>query len=58
MRQLLGLAIFVAVALPLAADDKDDAMKKLNGTFDVVSVTFGRTTETPSGSSFCARSFA
>ena len=39
MRPLFGLAFFVAAAVPLAADDKDDAMKKLNGTYDVVSVT-------------------
>jgi uncharacterized protein (TIGR03067 family) len=38
MRQLLGAAIFFAVALPLIADEKEDAAKKLNGTYEVTSI--------------------
>jgi len=38
MRQLLGIAIFLAVALPLIADEKEDAAKKLNGTYEVTSI--------------------
>lgn len=38
MRQLLGAAIFFAVALPLIADEKEDAIKKLNGTYEVTSI--------------------
>ena len=38
MRQLLGVAIFLAVALPLIADEKEDAAKKLNGTYEVTAI--------------------
>lgn len=38
MRQLLGLAIFFALALPLTADEKEVAVKKFNGTYKVLSV--------------------
>ncbi len=38
MRQLLGVAIFLAVALPLIADEKEDATKKLNGTYEVTAI--------------------
>src|ERR1700722_7098363 len=37
MRQLLGSFAFLALAIPLIADEKDDAAKKLNGTYELVS---------------------
>lgn len=38
MRQILGSVLFLALAFPVLADDASDAAKKLNGTYDVVSV--------------------
>ncbi|HEV3439813.1 MAG TPA: TIGR03067 domain-containing protein [Gemmata sp.] len=38
MRQLIGVAIYLAVALPLIADEKEDAAKKLNGTYEVTAI--------------------
>ncbi len=40
MRQSLGAAFFLAFAFPLIADEKDDA-KKLNGTYEVISIVSG-----------------
>jgi len=38
MRQILASAMFLALTFPLLADEKDDAVKKLNGTYEVISV--------------------
>jgi uncharacterized protein (TIGR03067 family) len=39
MRQILGSVVFLALACPLTfADEKADALKKLNGTYDVLSL--------------------
>jgi uncharacterized protein (TIGR03067 family) len=40
MRQMIGMAVFLIVALPISADDKEDAAKKLNGTYEVTSILF------------------
>ena len=40
MRRMMAAVAFLALAVPLArADEKDDAAKKLEGTYEVVSVT-------------------
>lgn len=42
MRRLATAALFLALAVPTArGDEKDDAAKKLNGTYDLVSITIG-----------------
>ena len=42
MRRLITAALFLALAVPLArADEKDDAAKKLEGTYQIVSVLVG-----------------
>ncbi len=38
MRQILGSVVFLALAVPLIADEKEDALKKLNGTYEVLSL--------------------
>ena len=40
MRQLIGAVVFLALAVPIARADEKDA-KKLEGTYEVVSVIFG-----------------
>jgi uncharacterized protein (TIGR03067 family) len=39
MRQLLGSVVFLAAATYSIADEKTDAAKKLNGTYQVISVS-------------------
>jgi uncharacterized protein (TIGR03067 family) len=39
MRHLLGLSAFVALAFPVLAEDNQDAAKKLNGAYELASVT-------------------
>lgn len=42
MRQWLVAVVFLAAAMPVAiADEKDDAAKKLNGTYDVLEILVG-----------------
>jgi len=42
MRRFAAAALFLALVLPAArGDDKDDAVKKLDGTYQVVSVLVG-----------------
>jgi len=42
MRQLIPAVVFLAVAIPVSrADDKEDAAKKLNGTYEVIDVLVG-----------------
>lgn len=42
MRRLTAATLFLALAVPLArADDKADAAKKLNGTYEIISVLVG-----------------
>ena len=38
MRQIVVLCFFLGLALPLLADEKEDAAKKLNGSYSVLSV--------------------
>jgi uncharacterized protein (TIGR03067 family) len=38
MRQLLFVAIFLAIGLPTIADEKEDAAKKLNGSYEVLAI--------------------
>jgi uncharacterized protein (TIGR03067 family) len=47
MRPILASAIFLALAFPLLADEKEDAVKKLNGTYEVVSVIIDGKPDTP-----------
>jgi len=42
MRQFIGAFALLALAVPVSrADEKDDAAKKLNGTYEVVSIFVG-----------------
>src|SRR5437660_846567 len=38
MRRFVTAAALLTLALPVCADEKDDAAKKLNGSYEVVSV--------------------
>jgi uncharacterized protein (TIGR03067 family) len=40
MRRLIAAVAFLALALPVCADDKDDAAKKLSGTYTTLEVIF------------------
>jgi uncharacterized protein (TIGR03067 family) len=38
MRQILCSVVFLAFAFPLLADEKEDASKKMNGSYEVISM--------------------
>lgn len=44
MRHLFSTGLFLALAIPAVADDKEDALKKINGTYDLVSASIGGNT--------------